>query len=501
MDEALSIENSSMTYKENITPTPTNISPQDIVRIYVPPADPVELRELKVRADDEISQSSRRSSLIRLEYDITPLESSPPYRSQNASQPHSPQSYRGEQVTTSNKQDYNGSTSGTFNKTQPQQYYYPAQPTTQPYPNYQSSSSRRGSMTRKTPSPMLDTELIIMECDHMKMRRSQENLNQDFSITYSVNGGTNKSNNSSKVYQFNNSSSNNNSNNNNNNGESLKRLTSFEELAKKSESNSLMYIQQQSNSAQSVDNNPRRYSASNNKPKSDYNIHYKNLNSHDDEIDEYAGMSHQNLIKKSTSHSYNIRKNERKSSSETNSPFDYDLLKEKRKVGRFMYDDDTENKPMETTEKSIKLYDRFFNSEDEEEEEESETRVAKKSSATKYRSHIISGTEGDDDDENDDENSSNSPPNKSLLSSPIIETIPLLMSGEPDASTALYQLSPVSSPPSANSSSFRGSSKIPRYHKSSNSSSGAGGGAESSSRKNSTSKSDNKIRIKINQKN
>lgn len=560
MDETHSIENSSMTYKDNITPTPTNISPQDIVRIYVPPADPVEMREQKVRADDEISQSSRRSSIIRLEYDITPLESSPPHRSRNASQPHSPQSYRGEQVTTSSKQqhndkstysptsDYNGSTSGTFNKTQPQQYYYPAQPTTQPYPNYQSSSSRRGSMTRKTPSPMLDTELIIMECDHMKMRRSQENLNQDFSITYSVNGGTNKSNNSSKVYQFNNSNTN--TNNNNNNGESLKRLTSFEELAKKSESNSLMYIQQQSNSAQSVDNNPRRYSASNNKPKSDYNIHYKNLNSHDDEIDEYAGISHQNLIKKSTSHSYNIRKNERKSSSETNSPFDYDLLKEKRKVDRFMYDDDTENKPMETTEKSIKLYDRFFNSEDEEEEEESETRVAKKSSSTKYRSHIISGTEGDDDDENDDENSSNSPPNKSLLSSPIIETIPLLMSSEPDATTARYQMPPVSSPPSANSSSFRGSSKIPRYHKSSNSNNdsfrknssisspeeedrsegltynkydsrlaqsfGGGGnsyqspsstirstgsGAGSSSRKNSTSKTDNKIRIKINQKN
>lgn len=230
---------------------------------------------------------------------------------------------------------------------------------------------------------------------------------------------------------------------------SLKRLTSFEELAKKSDSNSLLYIHETS-----PDN---IYRQTNSKPKSDYNICYKSLDSRDD-ID-YSSMKHQLMIKKSTSHSYNIRKSERKHSSSDNSPFDYDLLKEKRKENRFMYDDDaSEGRPVETNDNSIKSYDRFFNSDDEMEDDEiRHNRASKKSSSSgthKYRSHI-SGTEADDDDEN----SSNSPTNKSILNTPINETMPLL-SNDPEA-TSLYPPVPAPVLPSS-SNSLRQKSRIPR---------------------------------------
>lgn len=284
------------------TPTPT-MSSQDVVRIYVPPADDmVPAVVQRERGEDEISQCSNRSSIIHVEYEMLPFERSSTH-SDKSLQSHHPKS-----------PSKNDQTSPGANKFQPQQYYY--------YPNpnqtvQQSSSSRRGSMSRKSPSPMLNE--LIVECDHMKVRRSQENVNEDFSINYSVNGsgGTN----SNKFYQFNTNT------NNINSSSSLKRLTSFEELAKKSESNSLLYINETS-----ADNNFRQGSTGN-KPKSDYNIcyNYKNL----DEMDNSKVM-----IKKSTSHSYNIRRSERKHSSSDNSPFDYDLLKDKRKDNRFMYDDD-----------------------------------------------------------------------------------------------------------------------------------------------------------------
>ena len=425
------------------TPTPT-MSSQDVVRIYVPPADdmipskkPVYQRE---RGDDEISQSSNRSSIIQVEYETLPFE-----RFTNRSD-MSP-------IKSPSKTDQ---TSPGANKFQPQQYYY--------YPNpnqtiYQSSSSRRGSMTRKTPSPLLNE--LIVECDHMKIRRSQDNVNEDNSITYSVNGSTTTSN---KIYQFNSTNNNNNNNNySNNNNSSLKRLTSFEELAKKSESNSLLYIHETTVPESSF----RQYSStSTSKPKSDYNIcyNYKNL---DDELD--TSKHQQQMIKKSTSHSYNIRRSDRKHSSSDNSPFDYDLLKEKRKDNRFMYDDDaSDGRPLDNNDNSIKSYDRFFNSDDELEDDEiRHNRASKKSNSSgthKYRSHI-SGTEADDDDEN----SSNSPTNnKSILNTPINETMPLL-SNDAEANSSFHH-SPAPPPvlPSS-SNSLRQKSKIPRPNRGSSS--------------------------------
>lgn len=309
-------------------------------------------------------------------------------------------------------------------------------------------------MTRKTPSPMIESDIMI-ECDHMRMRKmSQENLNgcdDNSSINYSLNGGSNNKN-YNKPYQLNNSNGN----------DSIvispmKRLTSFEELAKKSESNSLLYIHE-------IDNNYSTSSRS--KPKSDYNIcyNYKNLDENDQEADgvDYPSIKHQMMmIKKSTSHhSYNVRRSDRKhsSSDNNNSPFDYDILREKKKDHRFVFDEDGRVVEGET---SIKSYDRFFNSDDDVEEEyEKRYSSRKKTSSSKYRSHI-SGTEADDD-----ENSSNSPPmNKSIT--PLNECIPLLSC---DAeTTVIYQsaVAPSSSsliaPPStsSNSSSLRQKSRIP----------------------------------------
>lgn len=408
---------------KNSSATPT-MSSQDVVRIYVPPADDM-IPDAKVqqreRGEDEISQCSNRSSIIHVEYETLPFERAPHVHKQ------SPPSH---QQKSPSKNDQN---SPGANKFQPQQYYY------YPNPNQtvpQSSSSRRGSMSRKSPSPLLNE--LIVECDHMKFRRSQENVNEDSSITYSVNG-------SNKFYQFN-------SNNNNNSG-SLKRLTSFEELAKKSDSNSLLYIHE------TLSDNKLRRQPSNTKPKSDYNIcyNYKNLDGRD-EMD-YSSMKHQLMMKKSTSHSYNIRRNERKHSSSDNSPFDYDLLKEKRKENRFMYDDDASHgRPLENNDNSIKSYDRFFNSDDELEDDEiRRNRATKKSSSSgthKYRSHI-SGTEADDDDEN----SSNSPTNKSI-STPINDTMPLLSNDHDTMSSSYSSVPPPVLPSSSNS--LRQKSRIPR---------------------------------------
>lgn len=389
-------------------------------------------------------------------------------------------------------------------------------------------------MSRKTPSPMIESDLII-ECDHMKLRRSQENLHNDddqCSMNYSVNGSTTSSN---KYYQFNitNSNINNNNNvngnnfngnnsssNNNNNTSPIKRLTSFEELAKKSESNSLLYINESIS-----DNNFRHYSSSNCKPKSDYNICYKNLDQTHDELD-YPNIKHQLMIKKSTSHSYNLRRNnDRKHSSSDNSPFDYDLLKEKRKENRFMYDDESDGRQLQNNhDNSIKSYDRFFNSDDEIEEEYEmrHSRVKKSSGTYKYRSHV-SGTEADDD-----ENSSNSPPNKSISNTPINECIPLLSC---DAEQTVIYQSPIPPVPIpimpgssslASTNSLRQKSRIPlrvgnntssgispikknssisspESDKSIGEGRGGGGDGDNHNNKSTRRNSDNKIRIKIKQ--
>lgn len=385
-------------------------SNQDVVRIYVPPADemiPDFSISHKDRTEDVASLCSNQSSIIHVEYEPLSFERSPSLVD--------PQFSKTDQTPTG------------ANKFQPQQYYF--------YPNpsqtihQQSSSSRRGSMTRKTPSPLLNE--VIIECEHVKVRRSAESLDQQVSNDLTLTESS-----INKFYQLN--------SNNDKNNTSLKRMTSFEELAKKAETNSFFVQKTSVRSRQSTSN----------KPKSDYNIcyNYKNL---ENVSDDYSNVKHQMKMKKSTSHSHNIRKADRKHSSSDNSPFDYDLLKEKRRDNRFHYDDDTSDGRaiIETNENSIKSYDRFFNSDDEIEDDEiRQNRAMKKNNSSGTQKYHISGTEADDD-----ENSSNSPKSKSILNTPINETMPLLSN---DTTAFHIQASPPLLPSSSNRQS-----RIPRPNK------------------------------------
>lgn len=336
----------------------------------------------------------------------------------------------------------------------------------------------------------------------MKTRRTsqQENFHHDDRRNRSVANNNNVSNNSI---------------NNNNGSESLKRLTSFEEIARKSDGNTL-YI------SESNDNN-FRYSSNgshSNKPKSDYGICYSYKNLEGEEFDQVN--QHQMNMKKSTSHSYNIRRSsERKHSSSDNSPFDYDLLKEKKKDHRFNFENGSEGRHAEN-DNSIKSYDRFFNSDDEMDDDEVKSRT--KRSQPKYRSHI-SGTEADDDDE---ENSSNSPTNKSIPCTPLNDTMPLL-SHDLEPHTG-YNIPPpvLPSPAASSTNSLRSKSRIPRLNQNKspskgftkNSSMSSPDGSDrsdgfrghsipvgypspyrDSGSRSASQRSDNKIRIKINQKN
>lgn len=325
----------------NSTLSTTN---QDVVRIYVPPADDMISSSHAVfqreRGDDEISQSSNRSSIIQVEYlsHVEPLE------------PNTHHSIDGSSIN------------------QPQQfYYYPNPKQTVP----QSSSSRRGSMTRKTPSPLLN-DLIV--CDHMKVRRSNDDLNKENSRTFT------------------------------------RRMTSFEELANKSDSNSIFYAYE------TADHSTKHHS--------------KN------------GSDNTPFVKKSTSYSYSLQRTEKQSSSDNNSGLDCEFLEDRRNDIRFS---------QEANDNSMKSYDRFFNSDDELEDDEIKQRASQKSILTHKK--YISETDADEDDEN----SSNSPTSKSILNTPINDTMPLL-SNHPDSN--LKQQGAPALPSSSNS--LRQKSKIPR---------------------------------------
>lgn len=330
----------------------STVANQDIVRIYVPPADDMIAGHMfqRERGEDEISQCSNRSSIIQVEYDVQPMESP-------------------------SKDDQS---LPCVSKVQPQQYYYPNPKQTVPT---SSSSSRRGSMTRKTPSPLLNDFIV---CDHMKIRRSNDNLNEETPLTFSV-----------------------------------KRMTSFEELAKKSDSKSMLYIHEIP-----ADTGQKFLEAG-----------AENIKSHS--------------ITRSASKSYNVQRKYKHSSSDNNSPFDYDLLEEKRNESSFTYAD---ARHQENNDNSIKSYDRFFNSDDELEDDEIKQNRATKKFSSIGTHRYTSGTD------EDDENSSNSPTNKSILNTPINDTMPLL-SCDPDPILNVSQAVPSIHPSSSNS--VRQKSKIP----------------------------------------
>lgn len=259
----------------------------------------------------------------------------------------------------------------------------------------------------------------------------------------------------------------------------IKRMTSFEELAQKARENAIVYISPSKERFEDSDRGQDEiieerivYKRKNSKPKSDYNIQYKNFENADD-VEDYNDYRGRGEIRKSTSHSYSIKTSgsrDRKHSSSDNSPFDYDLLKEKKKEDRYTTFGNEGGSKMGTNE-DIKSYNRFFNDDDEDDEEENQHRIGKKPSITKY-TRTVTGNEADEEtddngrilirkssDDNDDENSSNSPPSKSILSTPINETIPLLM-GDQIQGGGNEQITG-----QTGSTSFRtkNNSKIPRY--------------------------------------
>lgn len=447
-------------YVESISLKTPKQSPQDVVRIYVPPA-PV---EDKYSPDDNLPRSGR-SSIINVEYENPPVivESppkqktfSPQEQQQRIQQLFDEESQNYPSFTTINS-DYNNGVQANGTRQTPQQYYYYPTPSAMPAPVPQqpsivSTSSRRGSLSRKSPSPLRDIDVVI-ECEHMRQKRT---------LSSCSNG------NAPKIVSTSDFSE----------PRPIKRMTSFEELAQgKQGENIIVYTSPSKERYEDSDRGQDEiieerivYKRKNSKPKSDYNIQYRNFQNAED-LDDYNDFP---VVRKSTSsHGYNVKNSgSRKHSSSDNSPFDYDLLKEKRKEDRYMAFGEREGKTS-TIDDSIKSYNRFFNDEDDEDEEDFEVGhhhkfVTKKpASAVGKYTRTITGNEADEetddngrvlirkssDDENDDENSSNSPPSnpKSILNTPINETIPLLMGDPQDGE---------------HSHSIKKISKIPRYNRS-----------------------------------
>lgn len=329
-------------------------SPQDVVRIYVPPAPVEETKQSSSKSDEDHLPRSGRSSIIHLEYESPPfvVESppkskafSPQEQQQRIQQLFEEESQNYPSFTTINS-DYNNGVHTNGSRQTPQQYYYYPTPSAMPAPvppppNVVTTTSRRSSLSRKSPSPLRDIDVII-ECEHMRQKRT---------LSSCSNG------NAPKIVSTNDFSEN----------RPMKRMTSFEELAQgKQGENIIVYTSPSKERYEDSDRGQDEiieerivYKRKNSKPKSDYNIQYKNFQNAED-LDDYNDFPVRE-IRKSTSHSYNIKNSgsrvDRKHSSSDNSPFDYDLLKEKRKEDRYMAFGDREGK-ISTTDDSIKSYNR-----------------------------------------------------------------------------------------------------------------------------------------------
>lgn len=384
-------------------PTPRAMSPQDVVRIYVPPAPPEELQK-------NTSHSASTSTVVPSTVAKKDSFSKNANRYSNGSN----YSGAGTPIVVSRMSNYNDEDeddSKTRRNSEIELYqptyssgrfeYGSDYGTTSSIQNYavngrSTSSSRRGSMSRKSPAPMLDGEFII-ECSHLKGRKyvpdhhtSHTSLNQTSGV------------------RMRNGSENN-----------IHRMTSFEELAKNKclggSSSSLLkninddYIIRQMvrakgnrmtkseiyetvDSSESGSNDRYEMYASINSQKisrghkSDYNIQYKNLSTRSI-IGDGQGQDYNSIEYKT----FKTRQSSRESGNDS-SPFDYDLLPDNRHENNALRD-----------------YNRFFNNEDDDED-----KLLNKSS---------------------DESSTSPPPNKqvqyvqnnsSFVNSPSNETAPLL---------------------------------------------------------------------------
>lgn len=171
-----------------ITPTPRAISPQDIVRIYVPPAPPDEQKQIATKTSPTKSANKRsisgsRTSLASLEKTNGTVDGYASNRNSIISGDATPIRRRSLYRSEEELLNHFGASKST-------------------------SSSRRGSLGRKSPSMTLESNL--MGCSHMARRRSS-----DLSNKINISLENISTSNTTTAY------------------ESMpKRMTSFEELAK-----------------------------------------------------------------------------------------------------------------------------------------------------------------------------------------------------------------------------------------------------------------------------
>ncbi|XP_065092647.1 uncharacterized protein LOC135713461 isoform X2 [Ochlerotatus camptorhynchus] len=342
--------------------TPRAMSPQDVVRIYVPPAPP-----------EELQKSTPHSASTTTVVAATVAKKESFNKATNRYSNGSNYSGAGTPIVVSRLSNYNDEEeddSKTRRNSEIELYqptyssgrfeYGSDYGTTSSIQNYaingrSTSSSRRGSMSRKSPAPMLDGEFII-ECSHLKGRKyvpehhtSHSSLNQ------------------SGVVRVRNGSENN-----------IHRMTSFEELAKNKylggSNSSLLkninddYIIRQMvrakgnrmtkseiyetvDSSESGSNDRYEIYASINSQKiprghkSDYNIQYKNLSTRGT-VTEGNGHEYNSIEYKA----FKTRQSSRESGNDI-SPFDYDLL----------LDNQLDNN-------ALQEYNRFFNNEGDDED-------------------------------------------------------------------------------------------------------------------------------------
>lgn len=239
-----------------ITPTPRAISPQDIVRIYVPPAPPEEQKSAQVTPKSNKSPSTKDSKPNSIT-EANNIQKHPNNRisssSNNASLNGSPKKApsppqlptpTASTVTTvwsskpsltafeneSNKNSIiSGETTpvrGGFDQSDEDltRSFIDASLSTNNSLGYiglgggASSSSRRGSLSRKSPAAMFESNML-MECSHMIKRRLSSQSNS--SINFEVRDKTsNAASNSSLSLRLNSTS----------NGDTHKRMTSFEQV-------------------------------------------------------------------------------------------------------------------------------------------------------------------------------------------------------------------------------------------------------------------------------
>lgn len=338
-----------------ITPTPRAMSPHDIVRIYVPPPPPEEIQ--KHQKWQEI-KSNKPSS-------------------ENLSKLSNKKMFSYETTNDSSKRNSIAGYDGITNRIQKNSIYQSEEELrqiTEMVPGNiltSSSSSRRGSMTRKSPAVF---EKDMPECSHLRSRKNSlsESLNNRIGSNLSLND-------SNKVKL---SVSGAGTDGENSTSYGMKKMTSFEELAKSKKlddhkgSNIVYSIDKTKveNGSSSIDRSQIKYS--NRSDARESTIRYRTLSP--------SGGSDKEFYP-------NV-----KTCGNNSSPHEYDTLLEKRK-----------NIVMGTN-KSEK-YNRFFNngkSFDDETDDDDLYKTINKSS----------------------DDSSSSPNSKSVLTTPVNETIPLLYS-------------------------------------------------------------------------